>query len=122
MTRWQRLDLVSLDAILEAPAPACDPFLADESERQIRVDAAIRALPEHERMVTALFYVSDYSQNEIAAFLEVPVTTVKKRLFDARKKLREGMEDMVRDTLQEKRPSRNEQFAETVTGPVQPGA
>lgn len=115
MTRGKRLDLVSLDAILETPAPDCDPFLAYEQlERQIRVYAAIRALPEHERMVTALFYISDYSQNELAAFLEVPVTTVKKRLFDARKKLREGMEDMVRDTLQEKRPSRNEEFAETV--------
>ena len=115
MTRGKRLDLVSLDAILEAPSPDGDPFLAYEQvERQIRVYAAIRALPEHERMATALFYISDYSQNEIAEFLEVPVTTVKKRLFDARKKLREGMEDMVRDTLQEKRPSRNEQFAETV--------
>jgi len=115
MTRGKRLDLVSLDAILDVPALDCDPFLAYEQvERQIRVYAAIRALPEHERMVTALFYISDYSQNEIAAFLEVPVTTVKKRLFDARKKLREGMEEMVRDTLQEKRPSRNEQFAETV--------
>jgi hypothetical protein len=39
---------------------------------------------------------------------------VKKRLFDARKKLRERMLDMVRTTLHEKRPSRNEQFADTV--------
>ena len=65
-------------------------------------------------MVTALFYIGDYSQNEIADFLELPVTTIKKRLFDARKKLREGMEDMVSETLQEKRPSRDGQFAELV--------
>lgn len=115
MTRGKRFTLVGLDALMDLPALDGDPFLAYEQvERQIRVYAAIRALPEHERMVTALFYISDYSQNEIAEFLEVPVTTVKKRLFDARKKLREGMEEMVRDTLQEKRPSRNEQFAETV--------
>ncbi len=115
LTRGKRLDLISLDTSFDLPALDSDPFLAYEQvERQIRVYAAIRALPEHERMVTALFYISDYSQNEIADFLEVPVTTVKKRLFDARKKLREGMEDMVRDTLQEKRPSRNEQFSETV--------
>ena len=50
-------------------------------------------------MVTALFYIGDYSQQEIADFLELPVTTVKKRLFDSRKKLREGMEAMVRDNI-----------------------
>ena len=58
MTRGKRLDLVSLDAILDVPASDCDPFLAYEQvERQIRVYAAIRALPEHERMATALFYI-----------------------------------------------------------------
>ena len=115
LTRGKRLDTVSLDAIFEAPAADTDPFEAYEQiERQIRVYAAIRALPEHERMTTALFYISDYSQKEISDFLEVPVSTVKKRLFDARKKLRKGMEDMVREALQEKRPSRNERFAETV--------
>ena len=116
LTRGKQLDTVSLDAIFDAPAPDCDPFLAYEQiERQIRVYAAIRALPEHERMTTALYYIGDYAQKEIANFLEVPVSTVKKRLFDARKKLRQGMEDMVREALQEKRPSRNERFAETVT-------
>ena len=116
MTRGKRVDLISLDAMLDLPAPDCDPFLAYEQvERQIRVYAAIRALPEHERMVTALFYIGDYAQQEIADFLEVPVTTVKKRLFYSRKKLRQGMEEMVRATLQEKRPSRDGQFAELVT-------
>jgi uncharacterized protein len=76
--------------------------------------AAIGELPEHERMVTMLFYIGDYGQNEIAAFLELPLTTVKKRLFSARQRLRERMLDMVRETLQEKRPSRNGQFTETV--------
>ncbi|MFN8444555.1 MAG: sigma-70 family RNA polymerase sigma factor [Caldilineaceae bacterium] len=115
LIRGKRLDLVSLDAILDQPDRDCDPYLAYEQlERQIRVHAAIRALPEHERMATALFYIGDYSQNEIASFLEVPVTTIKKRLFDARKKLKQEIETMLRDTLQEKRPSRNEQFADTV--------
>lgn len=115
LTRGKRLHTISLDAILDVPAPDIDPYLAYEQiERQIRVYAAVQALPEHERMVTALFYISDYSQNEIAAFLELPLTTIKKRLFSARQKLREGMVDIVRDTLQEKRPSRNEHFADTV--------
>jgi hypothetical protein len=61
-----------------------------------------------------LFYVGDYSQNDVAAFLGVPVTTDNKRLFGARQKLRERMLDVVRETLRERRPSRDEQFAETV--------
>jgi RNA polymerase sigma factor (sigma-70 family) len=120
MTRGKQLPLVSLDAILDAPATwklgeLADPYTAyEQKERQIRVYAAIQALPEAERVATALFYISDYSQNDIAAFLEVPVTTVKKRLYSARRKLRERMVDMVRESLQEKRPSRNEDFADTV--------
>jgi uncharacterized protein len=117
LTRGKKLDLVSLEAIVDVPAPAngIDPHLVyEQTEQQESVAAAIQTLPEHERMVTALFYISDYSQNEIAAFLEVPVTTIKKRLFSARQRLRERMLTMVRETLHEKRPSRNEQFADTV--------
>lgn len=115
LTRGKRVETVALELVAEAQATEADPYAAYESkERRARVLAAIQALPEHERMVTALFYIGDYAQNEIAAFLEVPVTTVKKRLFSAREKLRERMLDMVRDTLHEQRPSRSEQFAATV--------
>ncbi len=101
--------------IAELPANGAEPAVAyEQQERQARVLAAIQELPEHERLVTLLFYVGDYAQSEIAAFLELPLTTVKKRLFSARRQLRERMLDMVRETLLEKRPSRSEQFAETV--------
>ena len=114
LTRGKRLQTVALE-LADVPAPESDPYTAYEGqERRLRVLAAIRELPEHERMVTLLFYIGDYSQNEIAAFLEAPLTTVKKRLFCARRRLHERMLDMVRDTLQEQRPSRNEQFTETV--------
>jgi RNA polymerase sigma factor (sigma-70 family) len=115
LLRGKRLPTIGLDVIGDVAAPGVDPAAAYEAhEQQARVLAAIRDLPEHERMVTLLFYIGDYAQSEIAAFLEVPVTTVKKRLFCARQKLRERMLDMVRETLQARRPSRNEQFAETV--------
>ena len=52
--------------------------------------AAIRLLPDHERTVTTLFYINGYSQQEIAAFLEVPITTVQKRMQYARQHLKEG--------------------------------
>src|SRR5712692_2486366 len=119
LTRSKRVATVALEVAGEMATGELDPLAAyTEQERRDEVLRAIRDLPEHERMVTALFYVGDYSQNEIAAFLEVPLTTVKKRLFAARQKLRdrlqEGVLDMVRDTLHETRPSRDERFAETV--------
>jgi RNA polymerase sigma factor (sigma-70 family) len=56
-----------------------------------RVLAAIRALPEPQRDVAMLFYIKDYSQREIGAFLELPVTTVNNRLHAARTNLRERL-------------------------------
>jgi len=50
--------------------------------------AAIRLLPDHERKVTTLFYINGSSQQEIAAFLEVPITTVQKRMQYARQHLK----------------------------------
>ncbi|MBE0691025.1 MAG: sigma-70 family RNA polymerase sigma factor [Anaerolineae bacterium] len=52
------------------------------------VREAVRALPDHERSVTELFYLDGYSQREIAEVLALPLTTVKKRLQYARERLR----------------------------------
>ncbi len=117
LTRGRRLELVPLEEIEELLADDAQTRPAEAAERheeQAQVLAAIMALPEHERMTTALYYLGDYSTAEIASFLEVPLTTVKKRLHDARQRLRERMLDMTRDTLKDKRPSRNDEFAATV--------
>ncbi|HEX6480069.1 MAG TPA: sigma-70 family RNA polymerase sigma factor [Ktedonobacteraceae bacterium] len=73
--------------------------LAENSEMQDFVRGAIEALPEHERIVTLLFYVDGYTLKDIEAFLEIPVTTVKKRLYDARKRLKERLMNEVRVTV-----------------------
>ncbi len=62
---------------------------------------AIDTLPEHERIVTLLFYGTGYALKDIAAFLEVPSTTVKKRLYDARQHLKAQLFEAVRDTLRQ---------------------
>jgi RNA polymerase sigma factor (sigma-70 family) len=115
LTRGKQAETVALRALADVPATGPDPCSAYEAlERREQVLAAVGDLAEHERVVTLLYYIGDYSQNEIAAFLEVPVTTVKKRLFSARQRLRERTLHVVRETLSERRPSRNEQFADTV--------
>ncbi|MHB8599195.1 MAG: sigma-70 family RNA polymerase sigma factor [Ktedonobacteraceae bacterium] len=62
---------------------------------------AIDTLPEHERIVTLLFYGTGYALKDIAAFLELPPTTVKKRLYDARQHLKAQLFETVRDTLRQ---------------------
>ena len=89
---------------LEAAGPVAshepDPAVAiQHAELREAVLAAVRALSEPQREVTSLFYINGYSQDEIAAFLELPVSTVKNRLHGARQRLRERMTNMVADEL-----------------------
>jgi RNA polymerase sigma factor (sigma-70 family) len=85
-------------------------------QREVRgeVHAAIAALPRAQREVVTLFYISSYSQKEISAFLDIPVTTVKMRLYYARKQLKERMIAMIEDNLQKQRPSKDDAFVEKV--------
>jgi RNA polymerase sigma factor (sigma-70 family) len=96
-------------------APQADPArLTEAREVEADVRAAIAALPEHERLATTLYYIADYSQAEVAAFRGVPVTTGKKRLFAARRRLKDWMLAMVEDTLDQQRPSGGDRFAAAV--------
>ena len=73
--------------------------IATKKEMAESVLRAIQTLPEPERTVTTLFYINGYSQNDIAAFLEVPATTVNNRLHKSRERLRERMMNMVADEM-----------------------
>ncbi len=121
LTRGKRLSLAPLEAAFTVPADGPDPQAAAEKrELRERVREAIRALPEGERLATTLFYIGDYAYNDLAAFLEVPVTTVKQRLYVARKRLKGAMLAMMKEDLQEQRPSRDATFAERVQGLLRP--
>lgn len=48
---------------------------------------AIDKLPEHHRSVVVLRYLEDFSYNEIAESLDLPINTVKSYLFRARHQL-----------------------------------
>ena len=86
----------------------------EEMQLRQEVHSVIQGLPQSQRLVTALFYVEGYSQQEIAAYLELPVSTVKKRLFDARQKFKGRMIYMVQEYLQQTKPSQNDHFANTI--------
>jgi hypothetical protein len=80
---------VSLDAAGELAATGTDPAqAAQRREMRDKVLEAIRALPDEQRRATTLFYLDERSEKEVAHLLDVPVTTVKKRLYFSRQSLR----------------------------------
>jgi len=113
--RGKRMRTVPLDEAAPLLSPSLDPALVVETRQvQQTVHQAIAALPQDQRLVTSLFYVKGYSQKEIAQFLELPVTTIKKRLYSARQRLKERMIIMLKEHLQENKPSQNDQFANKI--------
>jgi RNA polymerase sigma factor (sigma-70 family) len=75
--RPRREALVEVEEIAPPVEPADGAWLLDAIER----------LPAHERIVVALHYLGDEPQKDVADFLGLPLTTVKKRLHTARGRL-----------------------------------
>jgi RNA polymerase sigma-70 factor (ECF subfamily) len=67
---------------------------------------AIKSLTENQRTAVTLYYINGYSQDQVAEFLEEPVSTVKKRLHDARNNLKKRMVKMVKKTLTKHTPKK----------------
>ncbi len=89
----------------EPVATTPDPTEEVETrERMERIREAVQALPEHERVVTELFYFSDYPQQEIAEVLSIPLTTVKKRLQYARERLKTMIQPDIMASLDALKP------------------
>ncbi len=113
-----------VSALESAATTVADPIavsaLIERDELCQAVQAALLTLPEAQRRVVTLFYIADYSQKEIAAFLDVPVTTVKKRLYDAKRRLKETMMELAEEYLQGQRPSRDAQFQDEVLAVIAP--
>ena len=113
--RRKQILAVSLESVFDAPQPRSDPqFLLERCETTRQVQAAIAVLLEGERSAVLLFYFGQHSHAEIAAFLDVPVSTIKKRLFTARRRMKQEMIIMMEENLEGQRPSRNLEFADRV--------
>lgn len=89
MLRQQAPPALSIDERDDLPSTALTPeSCLEASELRGRVRLAIAALPEGERDVTRDFYLGGESQQEISERMNIPLTTVKKRLQYAREHLR----------------------------------
>src|SRR5690606_9060707 len=71
-----------------------EEFSADHDLVSDALRRALDELPEHERDVAKLYYLGSQSQKEIAQGIEVPVTTIKKRLYTSRQRLRKRLADL----------------------------
>lgn len=86
-------------------ASATDPSpLVDVSERRDAVLNAIGRLSEPLRVPTTLFYVNGYSEKDVSRMIERPLGTVKRRLHEARQRLRKELMNMVESELKDSRP------------------
>ncbi|MGK7951466.1 MAG: sigma-70 family RNA polymerase sigma factor [Xenococcaceae cyanobacterium] len=114
--RGKRPSFVSLTHTEELMSSQPSPLsIAEIGELKAKISRVIELLPETEREVVTLFYLSDRSQKEISTFLEIPISTIKNRLHSARNRLKPELMNMVENYLENQRPSQDNTFVNKVT-------
>lgn len=108
--RLTRRRLPDAEPLHELPEPASiDPEPDGAAEARSTADHlrfAVESLPPAERQVVALHYFAEASGPELAAFLGIPLSTVKQRLRSARARLRTEGDRLMQETMDRLRPSR----------------
>ena len=117
--RSQNHVLVPMEDKLQAPgeSPLDRVSRKDISEK---VREAIEALPETLREVTLLRYIGDYSPAEIAGFMGLKAGTVRKRLYEARSKLKPRLFRVLSQDLNHYAPSADDTFGDRVMEWIRP--
>ena len=59
----------------------------------------VERLPEHYRQVVNLYYYTGFSLKEIAAFLDIPESTARGRLYQSRIRLRKALSPQEKETI-----------------------
>jgi len=101
-----RKEAVSIDEI-ESERPN-----VEGNDLREQVLEAIGKLGKAQRETVTLYYINGYSVDEVATMQESPAGTVKRRLHEARKKLKEEMMKTVEGVLKSEAPK--EDFGERV--------
>ena len=73
--------------------PLADTHPTPETGRDLDIQNALEALPEKQRLCVALHHLSGYSVPEIARMLTLPQTTVKGRIREGLKKMKQMLEE-----------------------------
>jgi len=85
-----------LDEDVEPPAgDSVNPeWQLGEAQKSGRIRHALMSMSANDRMVLMLRHFSELSYEEIAGILELDEKTVKSRLYEARRRLRELLQDL----------------------------
>lgn len=67
-------------------------YVVEATEDWKDIQKAVSSLSLQQRVVVVLYYINDLSLQEISEILEVPVGTIKSRLFYGRKSLKKYLE------------------------------
>lgn len=87
------------DEVPEVPTPAAQLRELERSEVAARVDEALKALPERQRLALTLFHFEGMSQIEVAATMGISDEAVESLLARARRALKSGLETEWRDLI-----------------------
>lgn len=88
MLRRRKFQALPLDEEFDRASPA---------PPDVGLWEALKALPEKYRLPIVLHHVDGYDLHQVAAMLGLPVQTVRGRLFYARKKLRDLLQEDVEE-------------------------
>lgn len=118
--RKHQSPVVDVDKLPELADPTQTPDkMLEQRETQDQVQAALHSLPDLEAQIATLFYISDYSRQQIADFLQMPIKSVIYRLKSARRMLKERIIKMSKQSLQKTAPSRNNDFTNDIMSRLQ---
>ena len=107
---WMRKQKPAMQSLEDTPVKAIDNLTYDryvseqcESEAVERryeiVEKLLAKLPESERTVMMLYYLSEMRAKEVGKFLGVSVNTIRSRLHRARKRLQADQELLIQEFL-----------------------
>ena len=82
-----------LEVVADPPEPAAPGNLEEETERRLRVAAAVSVLGERDQELVALRYGADLTARQIGELLELQPNAVEVALHRALGRLREALQD-----------------------------
>lgn len=87
----------SQESVCEQAAPDGAPADSQHAELMRLVRRTVASLPDSSREPVRMYYLAEVPQQEIARALGVPEGTIKRRLHDARKRLRDMLLGYITD-------------------------
>ena len=117
LRRVPRVPTVELDAVAHVSAPAPD---AEGRGRAARLEEAVATLPDNLRNVVTLFYYGERSMREVGRFLGLRESTIKRRLYEGRQRLRKVLANTDDAGWPDSESTREEAFVEKVMRLIAP--